>query len=62
MADGIVAWRDGNIPLQSLIEEAVTPGGIAAATTSAMDAAGYERAVKRGVAAGLQRARANARK
>ena len=62
LADGIVAWRDGNIPLQSLIEEAVTPGGIAAATISAMDAAGYERAVKQGIAAGLRRARANARK
>jgi pyrroline-5-carboxylate reductase len=40
----------------------VTPGGIAAATISAMDAAGYERAVKQGIAAGLRRARANARK
>jgi len=62
LADGIVAWRDGNIPLQSLIGEAVTPGGIAAATVSAMDTAGYERVVQQGVAAGLQRARANARK
>jgi pyrroline-5-carboxylate reductase len=62
LADGIVAWRDGNIPLQSLLHEAVTPGGIAAATISAMDAAGYERAVKQGIAAGLRRARANARK
>jgi pyrroline-5-carboxylate reductase len=62
LADGIIAWRDGSISLESLIEEAVTPGGIAAATTSAMDAAGYERAVRQGVAAGLQRARANASK
>jgi pyrroline-5-carboxylate reductase len=62
LADGIVAWRDGSISLESLIEEAVTPGGIAAATTSAMDAAGYERAVRQGVAAGLRRARANASK
>jgi pyrroline-5-carboxylate reductase len=62
LADGIVAWRDGNIPLPSLLHEAVTPGGIAAATTSAMDAAGYERAIQQGIAAGLRRARANARK
>jgi len=62
LADGIIAWRDGSSSLESLIEEAVTPGGIAAATTSAMDAAGYERAVRQGVAAGLRRARANASK
>lgn len=62
LADGIIAWRDGNNSLESLIEEAVTPGGTAAATTSAMDAAGYERAVRQGVAAGLRRARANASK
>lgn len=62
LADGIIASRDGNSSLESLIEEAVTPGGIAAATTSAMDAAGYERAVRQGVAAGLRRAQANASK
>jgi len=62
LADGIIAWCDGNNSLESLIEEAVTPGGIAAATTSAMDAAGYERAVRQGVAAGLRRARTNASK
>ena len=62
LADGISAWRDGNISLQSLLQEAVTPGGIAAATTSAMDAAGYERAVRQGIAAGLRQARANAGK
>lgn len=62
LADGIIAWCDGNNSLESLIEEAVTPGGIAAATTSAMDAAGYEHAVRQGVAAGLRRARANASK
>jgi pyrroline-5-carboxylate reductase len=62
LADGIVAWRDGKDSLESLLEEAVTPGGIAAATATAMDAAGYERAVGEGVAAGLRRARANAGK
>jgi pyrroline-5-carboxylate reductase len=60
LADGIVAWCEGNESLESLIEEAVTPGGIAAATITAANAAGYKRAVRRGVAAGLRRARANA--
>jgi pyrroline-5-carboxylate reductase len=62
LADGIVAWRDGKDSLESLLEEAVTPGGLAAATVTKMDAAGYGRAVRQGVAAGLRRARANARK
>jgi pyrroline-5-carboxylate reductase len=62
LADGIIAWRDGKHSLESLLEEAATPGGIAAATATAMDAAGYGRAVRRGVAAGLRRARANAGK
>jgi pyrroline-5-carboxylate reductase len=62
LADGIIAWREGHISLESLLEEAVTPGGIAAATTSAMEAAGYGRAVRHGIDAGLQRAQANAGK
>jgi len=62
LADGIVAWREGTYPLESLLEEAATPGGIAAATATAMDASGYRRAVQRGVAAGMRRARANAGK
>ncbi len=62
LADGIIAWRDGNDSLESLLEEAVTPGGIAAATVNKTDAAGYGRAVRQGVAAGVRRARANAGK
>jgi pyrroline-5-carboxylate reductase len=62
LADGIIAWRDGKYSLESLLAEAATPGGIAAATATAMDAAGYGRAVRQGVAAGLRRARANAGK
>ena len=62
LADGIIAWRDGKHSLESLLEEAVTPGGIASATVTEMDAAGYGRAVRQGVAAGLRRARANAGK
>jgi pyrroline-5-carboxylate reductase len=56
LADGIVAWRKGKHSLESLLEEAATPGGIAAATMSGMDAAGYGRAVRKGVRDGLRRA------
>jgi pyrroline-5-carboxylate reductase len=62
LADGILAWREEKHSLESLLEEAATPGGTAAATMAAMDAAGYQRAVRQGIAAGLRRARANARK
>jgi pyrroline-5-carboxylate reductase len=62
LADGIIAWRDGKDSLGTLLEEAVTPGGIASATVTKMDAAGYGRAVRQGVSAGLRRARANAGK
>jgi pyrroline-5-carboxylate reductase len=62
LADGVIAWRDGRHSLEALLEEAATPGGIAAATATAMDAAGYGRAVRQGMAAGLRRARANAGK
>jgi len=62
LADGIEAWRESNESLESLIEEAVTPGGIAAATIAAADAAGCKRAMRLGVAAGLRRARSNAGK
>jgi pyrroline-5-carboxylate reductase len=62
LADGIVAWRDGKHSLESLFAEAATPGGIAATTMAHMDAAGYGRAVRKGVQAGLRRARANARR
>jgi pyrroline-5-carboxylate reductase len=60
LADGIIAWREGKNSLESLLEEAITPGGIASATVTKMDAAGFGRAVREGVAAGLRRARANA--
>jgi pyrroline-5-carboxylate reductase len=61
LADGIVAWREGKHSLDSLLEEAATPGGIAATTMAAMDAEGYRKAVEKGVRAGLRRARANGR-
>ena len=60
LSDSIAAWQQGGHSLESLLHEAATPGGIAATTMEAMDAAGYARAVERGVLAGLRRARANA--
>ena len=62
LADGIAAWREGNTPLDALIQEAATPGGIAAAVMSAMDRAGYARVVQKGLEAGKNRARENARR
>jgi pyrroline-5-carboxylate reductase len=62
LADGILAWRDGTMPLESLLREAATPGGIAAATLVGMDKSGYKRVVRRGLRAGMDRARRNAKK
>jgi pyrroline-5-carboxylate reductase len=60
LADGIISWREGTESLEALLHEAATPGGIAATTSAAMDATGFQRAVRKGVSAGLHRARANA--
>jgi len=60
LADGIAAWREGNISLDSLLHEAATPGGIAATVMESMNRAGYKGVVARGLAAGLSRARKNA--
>lgn len=62
LADGIVAWREGKIPLEDLIHEAATPGGIAATVMLTMDRAGHARVVSHGLRAGIHRARRNARK
>lgn len=61
LADGIVSWRAGKVPLKNLLHEAATPGGIAATVMDAMNAGGYARVVERGLRAGLVRARANAK-
>ena len=61
LADGIFYWRESGIPLRALLNEAATPGGIAATTMAAMDAAGYRQAVARGLRAGIKRAQKNAR-
>jgi pyrroline-5-carboxylate reductase len=62
LADGIAYWREGKTPLHRLLHEAATPGGIAATVMEAMDAAGYERVVERGLRAGMERAKKNARR
>ncbi len=61
LADGIRYWRESGQNLDDLLCEAATPGGTAAATMSAMDAAGFEQAVARGIAAGMRVARTNAK-
>jgi pyrroline-5-carboxylate reductase len=62
LADGILSWREGGIPLDRLLQEAATPGGIAAAVMSAMDSSGYERSIQQGLRAGMARARKNAKR
>ncbi|HKS74894.1 MAG TPA: NAD(P)-binding domain-containing protein [Terriglobales bacterium] len=62
LADGIIAWREGKIPLEDLIHEAATPGGIAATVMLTMNRAGHARVVSHGLRAGIHRARRNARK
>ena len=61
LSDGIAYWRESGVELEELLQEAATPGGIAAATMAAMDAAGYGRAVRKGIRAGVEQARRNAR-
>lgn len=61
LADGINYWRTGNVSLNRLLDEAATPGGVAATAMSAMDKAGHRRAVSKGLRAGLRRTRANAK-
>lgn len=62
LSDGIWYWRESGKALTDLLHEAATPGGIAAATMSAMDASGYARVVKNGIRAGIKQARINARR
>jgi pyrroline-5-carboxylate reductase len=60
LADGIAAWRTGNLPLKKLLEESATPGGIAAAVMESLDRAAYQKIVAQGLLAGLKQARKNA--
>ena len=61
LCDGILYWRESGLSLDDLLEEAATPGGIAAATMAAMNRAGYGRAVSKGLTAGIGQARRNAK-
>src|SRR5438105_6704885 len=61
LADAILSWREGSTPLNDLLEEAATPGGIAASVMDGMNSAGYVPAVQRGLQAGLSRAKTNAK-
>jgi len=60
LADGIDAWRKGNVPLHELLQEAATPGGTAAAVMTSLDRAGYKNILKQGLRAGIRQARKNA--
>lgn len=62
LADGVDAWRRSGVSLEKLLEEAATPGGIAATVMTTMNERGYREAVERGLRAGMRKARANARK
>lgn len=60
LADGIAAWRKGASSLQELLQEAVTPGGIAGAVIESLDSAGYQKIIAAGLRAGVKRSRKNA--
>ena len=62
LADGILSWRESNISLDALLHEAATPGGISAATLASMGKSGYKRVVERGLRAGMNRAKKNAKR
>jgi pyrroline-5-carboxylate reductase len=62
LADGIVAWREGETALVHLLNEAATPRGIAASVMVSMDQAGYRRIVEEGLRSGMARARKNAKR
>jgi pyrroline-5-carboxylate reductase len=62
LSDGIAYWRESGVGLADLLQEAATPGGIAAATISAMDKSGYAKAVAKGLKAGVHQAQRNARR
>jgi pyrroline-5-carboxylate reductase len=59
LSDGIAYWRESQNSVADLLREAATPGGIAAATMTTMNRAGYTRAVSNGIRAGIKQARRN---
>ena len=62
LADGVLAWRESALSLDALLNEAATPGGIAASTMAKMDRSGYKRSVQLGLQAGMRRAAKNAKR
>jgi pyrroline-5-carboxylate reductase len=62
LADGIVSLREGDDSLDELIEEAATPGGIAATVMSTMDKSGHAKYVEAALRAGMVKAKKNAPK
>lgn len=61
LADGILALRESNLPIDHLLQEAATPGGISAVVMSELNRRGYQRVVAQGLRAGMKQARKNAR-
>lgn len=61
LADAILYWRESGQKLSHLLQESATPGGTTAATLAAISAAGYKRAIERGLEAGIRQAQANAK-
>lgn len=62
LGDAIISWRNGQEPLDALLREAATPGGIAATVMNSMDTDGYSKIIERGLRAGTKRARKNAKR
>ncbi len=60
LADGINSWRGSKVELHDLLQEAATPGGIAATVMSTMEKNGYGPLLQTALRAGVDRARANA--
>lgn len=62
IADGILAWREGDSSFEELLQEAATPGGIAATVMNTLDSGGYARIVEQALRTGLAKAKGNARR
>lgn len=60
LGDSISYWQQSSLDLDDLLQEAATPGGVAAAAIAAMQKFGYARAVDKGVEAAIKQARLNA--
>jgi len=61
LGDAVASWRSGTSPLDELMREAATPGGIAAAVMESLDRAGYHEMLTTALRRGLERAKKNAR-